>query len=51
MQQKTENTLIVKVFFKKAMFNLGKNIKTHADLIAQIKNRFAELQNFGITFK
>lgn len=51
MEQKAESTLIVKVSFKKATFNLGKNIKTYADLIAQVKNRFAELQNFSITFK
>jgi hypothetical protein len=43
MEHKAEINLIVKVSFKKATFNLGKNIKTYADLFSQVKKRFAEL--------
>lgn len=51
MEQKSEPVLIVKVVFKKAVFNLGKNIQTFSDLIAQTKNRFSDLPNFNLTFK
>ncbi len=51
MEQKQEIALIVKVVFKKAVFNLGKNIKTFSDLITQLKNRFSDLQNFDLNFK
>ncbi len=43
--------MFIKVTFKKLTFNLGKNIKTYADLIDQTKARFSELKSFTFFFE